>query len=87
VHLYSGLLKDRQILSSETMHEYNSTFVYPRVFVHKRDVGVSTEELEFGEWKRDRIYGRDEDDGEVTRTRESQSREGTPRRRRREVLG
>ncbi|GAA5931749.1 Nur1/Mug154 family protein [Sporobolomyces koalae] len=51
VHLYTTLLKDRQILASETMHEYNANFVYPRVFVQKRDVGVSTEELEFSDWK------------------------------------
>ncbi|GAA5855645.1 hypothetical protein JCM5353_005115 [Sporobolomyces roseus] len=51
VHLYTTLLKDRQILSSETMHEYNSTFVYPRVFVQKRDFATSTEELEFQDWR------------------------------------
>ncbi|GAA6060551.1 hypothetical protein JCM10212_006915 [Sporobolomyces blumeae] len=52
VHLYTHLVRDRQILSSETMHEYNSNFVYPRVFVSKRDAGVSTEELEFQEWRK-----------------------------------
>jgi len=33
------------------MHEYNSTFVYPRVFVQKRDFATSTEELEFQDWR------------------------------------
>lgn len=47
------------------MHEYNSTFVYPRVFVQKRDVGTSTEELEFQDWRTQHYaIGQAEDDGE-----------------------
>ena len=45
------------------MHEYNSTFVYPKVFRQKRDVGVSTEELEFIDWKKEKIYSRESNVG------------------------
>ncbi|GAA5904189.1 Nur1/Mug154 family protein [Sporobolomyces salmoneus] len=96
VHLYSTLLKDRQILSTETMHEYNSTFVYPKVFRQKRDVGVSTEELEFIDWKKEKIYSSsDGGAGGVGRESMGATPEGnrtstTPSRRRRrhtEMLG
>ncbi|GAA5882537.1 hypothetical protein JCM16303_002031 [Sporobolomyces ruberrimus] len=91
VHLYSTLIKDRQILSTETMHEYNSTFVYPRVFVQKRDSGVSTEELEFNDWKKERIYetkksrqsvGGTGIEGGIGGEGGSESRSATPSRRR-----
>ncbi|GAA6011656.1 hypothetical protein JCM11491_004723 [Sporobolomyces phaffii] len=59
VSLYGGVVRDRQILATETMHEYNATFVYPRVSVAKRDAATSTDELEFGEWKRQRDRRRD----------------------------
>lgn len=44
---YTQLLADRQTLQAEVMHEYNSKFVHPRIFVQKRDMGTSTNEAEF----------------------------------------
>ncbi|GAA5947525.1 hypothetical protein JCM3765_001715 [Sporobolomyces pararoseus] len=81
VHLYTTLLKDRQILSTETMHEYNATFVYPKVFRQKRDVGVSTEELEFIDWKKEKIYSRESNVG--TESPVGGGASSTPSRRRR----
>lgn len=78
------------------MHEYNSTFVYPKVFRQKRDVGVSTEELEFIDWKKEKIYSSsDGGAGGVGRESMGATPEGnrtstTPSRRRRrhtEMLG
>ncbi|EPQ58114.1 hypothetical protein GLOTRDRAFT_72177 [Gloeophyllum trabeum ATCC 11539] len=43
---YDALLKDRQIISEEVMHEYNDKFVYPRVHPLKREIGVMTHESE-----------------------------------------
>lgn len=46
VYLYSTLVSDRAALQAEVMHEYNTKFVHPRVFVPKRDACVSTSEAE-----------------------------------------
>ncbi|KAH7914944.1 hypothetical protein BJ138DRAFT_1170202 [Hygrophoropsis aurantiaca] len=43
---YEGLVKDRAILASEVMHEYNQGFVYPRMFPIKKDVAVMTHQSE-----------------------------------------
>lgn len=56
------------------MHEYNSKFVNPRIFVQKRDMGTSTNEAEFVGFRNgnDRIWnsGRDnsEERGSVRRS-------------------
>ncbi|GAA5842163.1 hypothetical protein JCM3766R1_000023 [Sporobolomyces carnicolor] len=86
VHLYSTLVQDRQILSTETMHEYNSTFVYPTVFRQKRDAAVSTDELEFTEWKQKKKREHEIDSPEMTTTTSLARRTGgglggTPSRR------
>ncbi|KAF9365663.1 hypothetical protein BGX34_009094 [Mortierella sp. NVP85] len=43
VSVYQSYVKDKQVLFAELHHEYNSKFVYPRIFVQKLDKGVSTE--------------------------------------------
>ncbi|PPQ93315.1 hypothetical protein CVT25_014444 [Psilocybe cyanescens] len=45
-HSYTQLLKDRQILASETMKEYNDGFVYPRINPIRKDVAVMTHQSE-----------------------------------------
>ncbi|KAF8201827.1 hypothetical protein BJ912DRAFT_946558 [Pholiota molesta] len=45
-HSYTQLLKDKQILSSETMKEYNDIFVNPRLNPIRRDVAVMTHQSE-----------------------------------------
>ncbi|KAF8163310.1 hypothetical protein B0H34DRAFT_795036 [Crassisporium funariophilum] len=45
-HSYTTLLKDRQLLASETMKEYNDVFVYPRINPIRRDVAVMTHQSE-----------------------------------------
>jgi len=39
---FSQLVKDRQILSAEVMREYDSRFVYKRLFATMVDRGVGT---------------------------------------------
>ncbi|CAA7271692.1 unnamed protein product [Cyclocybe aegerita] len=46
IHAYTLLLKDKQLLSAETMKEYNDVFVYPRINPIRRDVAVMTHESE-----------------------------------------
>ncbi|KAG8770157.1 hypothetical protein FRC12_004474 [Ceratobasidium sp. 428] len=43
---YEGLLKDRRILNSEVMNEYNQKFVYPRIIPVRKDACVMTHEAE-----------------------------------------
>ncbi|KAI0819501.1 hypothetical protein BC628DRAFT_1401909 [Trametes gibbosa] len=43
---YEALLKDKAIISSEVLHEYNEKFVYPRVFPVRKDAAVMTHEAE-----------------------------------------
>ncbi|KAF4614771.1 hypothetical protein D9613_003065 [Agrocybe pediades] len=45
-HSYTQLLKDKQIVSSETMKEYNERFVYKRLNPIRRDVAVMTHQSE-----------------------------------------
>ncbi|KAF8964693.1 hypothetical protein BDZ97DRAFT_1939044 [Flammula alnicola] len=45
-HSYTQLLKDKQIISSETMKEYNDVFVNPRINPIRRDVAVMTHQAE-----------------------------------------
>ncbi|TIA95199.1 hypothetical protein E3P92_03811 [Wallemia ichthyophaga] len=44
VDKYTQLLKDKLIVQGEVMHEYNESFVHPRVFKATRDASVQTEE-------------------------------------------
>lgn len=46
VHAYSQLIKDKQIIASETMKEYNDVFVNPRINPIRRDVAVMTHQSE-----------------------------------------
>jgi len=43
---YEILLKDKEIIYSEVMHEYNRGFVYPRVNPIRKDVAVMTHQSE-----------------------------------------
>lgn len=43
---YEGLVKDRAVLAAEVMHEYNESFVYPRVNPLRRDAAVMTHQSE-----------------------------------------
>ncbi|KAF9429618.1 hypothetical protein BGZ76_001175 [Entomortierella beljakovae] len=43
VSVYQSFVKDKQVLFEEVSREYNSKFVYPRIFVRKFDKQVSTE--------------------------------------------
>lgn len=43
---YESLVKDREILAAEVMHEYNEGFVYPRLNPIRCDVAVMTHESE-----------------------------------------
>ncbi|KAJ7582702.1 hypothetical protein C8J56DRAFT_227715 [Mycena floridula] len=43
---YKNLMKDREIIAAEVMHEYNEGFVYPRVNPIRKDVAVMTHQSE-----------------------------------------
>ncbi|KAF8582285.1 hypothetical protein K439DRAFT_1653827 [Ramaria rubella] len=43
---YSRLLKDKELLSAEVMHEYDEKFVFPHIMRVRKDVGVMTHEAE-----------------------------------------
>ncbi|PPR06672.1 hypothetical protein CVT26_001214 [Gymnopilus dilepis] len=45
-HAFVQLVKDKQLLASETMKEYNDVFVYPRINPVRRDVAVMTHQSE-----------------------------------------
>lgn len=47
VKFYSQLMKDKAIIQSEVMHEYNSKFVYPKAFPHTREAATMTSAAEF----------------------------------------
>lgn len=51
VSSYSQLLADRATLQAEVMHEYDTKFVKPRLFLQKRDAATSTSELEYSVWR------------------------------------
>ncbi|TFK42573.1 hypothetical protein BDQ12DRAFT_732214 [Crucibulum laeve] len=46
IHSYKSLVKDKEILSAEVMHEYNAGFVYPRINPIRHDVAVMTHQSE-----------------------------------------
>ena len=46
IHVYSQLVRDRQTISREVMHEYDAKFVNPRVNYARRDASTSTAEDE-----------------------------------------
>ncbi|KII88506.1 hypothetical protein PLICRDRAFT_111185 [Plicaturopsis crispa FD-325 SS-3] len=43
---YEALIKDKEIIAAEVMHEYNEGFVYPRINPIRRDVAVMTHQSE-----------------------------------------
>jgi len=43
---YEALVKDKEIIAAEVMHEYNEGFVYPRVNPIRKDVAVMTNQAE-----------------------------------------
>jgi len=43
---YEALIKDKEIIAAEVMHEYNEGFVYPRVNPIRKDVAVMTNQAE-----------------------------------------
>ncbi|KAF8516766.1 hypothetical protein JB92DRAFT_3142437 [Gautieria morchelliformis] len=43
---YRHLLKDKELIAGEVMHEYDEKFVYPHIMRVRRDVGVMTNEAE-----------------------------------------
>lgn len=43
---YNLLVRDKEIIASEVMHEYNEGFVYPRMNPIKRDVAIMTHQSE-----------------------------------------
>ncbi|KAJ6547572.1 hypothetical protein B0H19DRAFT_1266485 [Mycena capillaripes] len=45
-HSYKALLKDKEIIAAEVLHEYNQGFVYPRINPVRRDVAVMTHQSE-----------------------------------------
>lgn len=51
VTAFSNLLQDKQIVASEVMHEYDTQFVYPRIFRPTRDMGTMTNEAEMIDWR------------------------------------
>ncbi|KAI8320624.1 hypothetical protein GQ54DRAFT_298530 [Martensiomyces pterosporus] len=53
---YATLVKDKQLLFGEVYNEYNQSFVNPRVFASKRDVGTSTLE-DWAAARRENPYG------------------------------
>ena len=46
IHVYSQLVRDRQTISREVLHEYDAKFVNPRVNYARRDASTSTAEDE-----------------------------------------
>jgi len=44
---YTGLVKDKSIIASEVMHEYDEKFVNPQIFPIRHDKGVMTNQAEF----------------------------------------
>ncbi|KAJ6630811.1 hypothetical protein B0H10DRAFT_1773890 [Mycena sp. CBHHK59/15] len=45
-HSYKALLKDKEIIAAEVLHEYNQGFVYPRINPVRKDVAVMTHQSE-----------------------------------------
>jgi len=43
---YSRLVKDREIIASEVLHEYDQKFVYPHIMRVRRDASTMTNEAE-----------------------------------------
>ena len=43
---FEGLVRDREIVFGEVYNEYNSKFVYPKVFVRKFDRCVGTSDMD-----------------------------------------
>ncbi|KAF9454499.1 hypothetical protein P691DRAFT_806680 [Macrolepiota fuliginosa MF-IS2] len=46
IHSYGTLVKDKELVAAEVMHEYNEGFVYPRVNPIRKDVAVMTHQSE-----------------------------------------
>ncbi|KZP01173.1 hypothetical protein CALVIDRAFT_532787 [Calocera viscosa TUFC12733] len=51
VGMYTSLLKDREIIASEVMHEYNDKFVYPTIAPVKKDAETMTHEAEIVDFR------------------------------------
>ncbi|KZT61552.1 hypothetical protein CALCODRAFT_506125 [Calocera cornea HHB12733] len=51
VSMYISLLKDRDIIASEVMHEYNDKFVYPNIAPVKKDAATMTHEAEIVDFR------------------------------------
>ncbi|MBW0536139.1 hypothetical protein O181_075854 [Austropuccinia psidii MF-1] len=47
VKFYSQFVKDKMIIQSEVMHEYNSKFVYPKAFPHTKEAATMTSSAEY----------------------------------------
>ncbi|KAA1069555.1 hypothetical protein PGT21_028050 [Puccinia graminis f. sp. tritici] len=47
VNHFSQLVKDKEIIQAEVMHEYNTKFVYPKAFPHTREASTMTSSAEF----------------------------------------
>lgn len=47
VNSYSQYVKDKAIIQSEVMNEYNTKFVYPKAFPHTREASTMTSSAEF----------------------------------------
>jgi hypothetical protein len=45
-HSFSQMVKDRQTVNREVMHEYNAKFVAPRIHYARRDASTMTNEAE-----------------------------------------
>jgi len=45
-HAFQALVKDKEIIAAEVMHEYDEKFVYPRINPVRRDVAVMTHQAE-----------------------------------------
>jgi len=43
---FEALVKDKEIIAAEVMHEYNTGFVYPRINPVRKDVAVMTHQAE-----------------------------------------
>ncbi|KAK0210762.1 hypothetical protein DFS33DRAFT_1295335 [Desarmillaria ectypa] len=43
---YKALVKDKEIIAAEVMHEYNEGFVYPRINPIRKDVAIMTHQSE-----------------------------------------
>ncbi|TFK29946.1 hypothetical protein FA15DRAFT_630701 [Coprinopsis marcescibilis] len=46
IFTYETLIRDKEVIAAEVMHEYNQGFVYPRIMPVRHDVGVMTHESE-----------------------------------------